>query len=161
MFQQAGRELVFQSGTIPWIRTHSGNTSVLRQAVQAPQIISAVAEIIPADELNGFPKEGTHRYDYVSPSGAVMIQVDRHGEKLRASIQPVQKDGKTVLPTEIRVKAAENLQLLPSQKEIINAPPPPPVVPFAPPDDPGKAMAALLQKMVERKASDLHLSSQT
>ena len=34
LLQQQGRELVMQAGSIPWIRTLNGNTSVLRQAVR-------------------------------------------------------------------------------------------------------------------------------
>lgn len=185
LLQEPDGELVFEAGTGAWLRTPSGQQPVFRQALTASQIIGAFTEVASDDVRDGFPQEGTTRFLYASRSGTVKVRFDKRGDGVFAVVTAAKEEELDPLSGDLpafpsrfgpgaqSAKPARAPEPTPSQEstlplqsvpELTQAPriqQPRPVVELRSfsRGEPRAAMDALLELMVELRASDLHLSS--
>ncbi len=190
LFKTPGSELLLGTGEGIVLKAPQGQTALIKQPLSTPQIIGALAEIVPEDLKAGFPEEGVSGFPYLSPHGAVRVELNHGGPMTTAVLKPLRSapaapaelppddDGEAmelVSPADMMNLAAQAMGAPAARR----APEPParPATPKAPPaarpaapvpvaraSAPGAApgkMASLLELMLSRRASDLHLSSGT
>jgi twitching motility protein PilT len=164
LFSESARELRLEAGGGAVLAATRGALPLVRQALTRQQVLGAVAEIVPDEKRQGFPRSGLTVFPYASPHGPVEVRLD------------VSEGGAAVvvLPRS-RAEAAPKPEAelaAPARMNGARAAPPPaapgpsPASSPAPaagrtraPRDPRAALDALLEAMVSRRASDLHLSS--
>jgi twitching motility protein PilT len=172
LFAKGGTEIAFASGRGAVMSGPQGPVQLVRQPLSTHQITGAFAEVVPADLAKGFPRPGTTAFDYAAPSGAVDIRFERRGETVQATVVPRSAPAAAEAPGGGPPGAAPGA---PAYRDGPQGPRPEPLgqrpephpepvaaaagPPLALPEDAGEAMAALLERMQERRASDLHLSS--
>ncbi len=168
LHRERGSELVFASGQPVVMRTPGGDVAVLRQQLTSQQIAGVFAELVPPDIRNGFPAAGVTRFGYEAPGGRVAVLFERKEAVVRALVRPQAADGEPAA-----APPAAEASGRPAQSQRGGASPAPaqaaeavaPVAaaeaaPLPPaPADPRAAMDQLLALAVERRASDLHLTS--
>lgn len=177
LHRERGSELVFASGQPVVMRTASGDVPVLRQQLTSQQIAGVFAELVPGDIRNGFPSAGVTRFGYEAPAGRVAVLFERKEGLVRALVRPQASDGEpapvSVAPSPQPEAAAPPVRPAPRGSTPARAaeqppepePPAAPVaaaapVPLSPaPVEPRAALDQLLVTTVERRASDLHLTS--
>jgi twitching motility protein PilT len=174
-----GGELVFQTARGVVLSVDGDQRILVRQALSTQQIAGAFAEIVPAEMAAGFPREGRTAFPYLSPSGAVEVEVVVRGGEIRAVIQ--QAGAGASFPEAPARPAATPAPspTAPPQGPPTGAPAPSGPAARAPtmevadaqaaevqrstamplPVDPGEAMQVLLHEIVVRKASDMHLTA--
>jgi twitching motility protein PilT len=155
LFAQSARALTLESGAGACLAAARGTQSLTRLPLTAQQVVGAVAEIVPDDQRPGFPRPGLTVFPYQSPSGAVEVRLDV-------------KDGTVkvvVLPSAAPARSSSSPA---SASHASRAPAPAPAPEAAPhaatlrPGGGARAeMAALLEAMLARRASDLHLSAES
>jgi twitching motility protein PilT len=172
LFKDKGLELTFESGAGAYIRTPTGSTPVIKQSLSPIQIVNAIAEVLPPELRPNFPAEGVTSFDYGSLPHRVSVRMEKRGAVVRAVVTP--DNGPTTELTApvtaapyVATANAPRIAGVPAASK----PTPAPIVPDPPPprEPPGgitfeaghprHAMDALLARMVEQRASDLHLSS--
>jgi twitching motility protein PilT len=185
---QHGVEVFFHTGAVPTMRTLQTTDSLLKQPLDTAQIVMAFAEIVPAELRAHFPVEGTTRWTYAAPRGAVRVQFNKRKDKVSASVRPHEGDAAApeVLHTHTPVPGSlptlerhdGPAMAIPTQvaRPVVAEPAPAaPKLPDAPvfrvvreddapapadvSIDPAVAMRQLLDRMLVVKASDLHLSA--
>lgn len=173
LHRERGSELVFASGQPVVMRTATGDVAVLRQQLTSQQIAGVFAELVPQDIRNGFPSAGITRFAYEAPAGRVAVLFERKEALVRALVRPQAGDGEQApAPAEAAASparpAAARVPAAPRASQPSEAPEPPPgptasapeAAPLGPaPVDPRAALDQLLVVAVERRASDLHLTS--
>ncbi|HSM93871.1 MAG TPA: type IV pilus twitching motility protein PilT [Anaeromyxobacteraceae bacterium] len=168
--EQADR-LEMSAGQGAMIHGPRGPQPLIRQPLTAAQIAGALAEIVPEELRAGFPRPGRTSFAYDGPHGAVEVRVEATGGSIRATIVPVAKPGAVDLAPAPDVFPGG----APGARRPAATPPPAPPAPRPPatparaaagrqgavpnPPEPRLAIDALLAAMLERRASDLHLSS--
>jgi twitching motility protein PilT len=157
LFAESARELRLDAGGGAVLAAPGGAVPLLKQALTAQQILGALAEIVPDDRREGFPRPGLTVFPYRSPHGAVEIRLEVADGTAHAIVSPHGAGGLSTPPEAAPPRGA--------------APPPSPSPAGAPrraaaaggripsPADPRAALDALLDAMLARRASDLHLSS--
>jgi twitching motility protein PilT len=168
LHRERGSELVFASGQPVVMRTAGGDVPVLRQQLTSQQIAGVFAELVPAEIRSGFPSAGVTRFAYEAPAGRVAVLFERKEAVVRALVRPQSSEGE---PASIAAPA-EVPRPAPARGGASKPPPPgeepepspspaaPEVPPLQPaPVDPRAAMDQLLVLAVERRASDLHMTS--
>jgi twitching motility protein PilT len=168
LHREGGSELVFASGQPVVMRTAGGDVPVLRQQLTSQQIAGVFAELVPAEIRSGFPSAGVTRFAYEAPAGRVAVLFERKEAVVRALVRPQSSEGE---PASIAAPA-EVPRPAPARGGASKPPPPgeepepspspaaPEVPPLQPaPVDPRAAMDQLLVLAVERRASDLHMTS--
>ncbi len=165
LFRESTAEMLFESGAGVRIRGPQGFTPVVKQPLTTQQIISAFAEIVPEDLKTSFPEEGATEFTYAAPLGPINVRFEKTNGTVSALVTCEGMSGQEQKP------ARSGL------------PPPPPLrsphssppglgtsaghrsaerkgrVAAASPQA-GSLMKQLLEIMLERGASDLHLSSE-
>jgi twitching motility protein PilT len=175
LHRERGSELVFASGQPVLMRTATGDVPVLRQQLTSQQIAGVFAELVPQDIRNGFPSAGITRFAYEAPAGKVAVLFERKEALVRALVRPQGGDGEQPPPPAATANAAGETAApraaagraaaaarAPQPSE--TAEPAEAAVPVTPPlspvpVDPRAALDQLLVVAVDRKASDLHLTS--
>ncbi len=171
---QQGQEVYFQSGSVPTLRTRSGTEPLLRTVLETPQIQVAFDEIAPDDLREQLLLEGNLRWTFPSLHGRVTVKFGRRGDRISASIRPAGEDEElqsdspaantdtSAAPAE-EVAGSEQAAATAASSGLVLVPPP-----SAPVDlrailvgDPAEGMNRLLELTLQRRASDLHLSSET
>jgi len=115
------------------------------------EILQLIGPIIPEHARRRLPQETSVDFDHASPSGAFKVTILRNGSEIAVSIVPDQTAAPAPPP------AAESLAPAVAQPE---TPAPVSVAPSAVEARHGApAIDRLFYLMVERKASDLHLST--
>ena len=142
------------------LRLSVGNPARLMDAEGSPvdasshpltrqEILQLIGPIIPEQARRRLPQETSVDFDHVSPSGAFKVTILRNGSEIAVSIVPDQAAAPAPPP------AAESLAPAVAQ--------PPAPVSAAPPTVVTRTGAPTIDRlfhlMVERKASDLHLST--
>jgi twitching motility protein PilT len=137
-----------------------GAQPLIKQPLTAAQIAGALSELVPDDLRAGFPRQGVMGFGYAGPAGPVEIRVEANGAAIRAIIVPMTPGMSDPAAGAKRPAATP-------------PPPAPPARPAAPraspgrqgsipnPPEPRAAIEALLSAMLERRASDLHMSSES
>ncbi|HVP69061.1 MAG TPA: type IV pilus twitching motility protein PilT [Anaeromyxobacteraceae bacterium] len=157
-----GSELVFQTSEGALLSAPEGPRRLVRQPLSTSQIVGAFAEIVPADLQAGFPQLGATVFPYLAPTGAVEVRFEASGDAVRAVIralaQPASAEVFDPSPAPFGFEdAALSEPPPPAAESDTPAPPAPEAAPLPP--DAAAAMERLLAAMLERGASDLHLSS--
>lgn len=162
LFAEAGQRIVFISGTSAVLWVGDNQRPVFRQPLNAQQIIGAFSEMAPEEMRTRFPLEGTTRFRYASPSGAVDVVFDKKGGEVQAEITRAPKapaeqslpPGKVMFekvfadrPSSASKKKTEEAPRVIVEKRVFRR------------GEPLDAMRELLEYMVEQRASDLHLTS--
>lgn len=164
---QQANKLVFETGTTGFLHSASGPRPVFRQALSAQQIVAVISEVAPGGNLGNL-ESGAVQYSYVAPAGPVEITVEKTGGMVRAVVTKGGKAAVVATPSAggqtNEAKVASRPAPLPRNQPASKGPEIP-AVPSAQEAvalarDPGIAMEQLLEVMLDRKASDLHLSSQ-
>jgi len=158
LFSESARELRLEAGGGAVLCGSGAPMPLIKQALTAQQVLGAISELVPDDQRRGFPRPGLTVFPYVSPHGAVEIRLDVADGAARVTVlprpraEPAIEEGSAPVPA--RTNGAR--------------PTPPPTAAPAPavrggriptPKDPRAALDALLDAMLARRASDLHLSS--
>jgi twitching motility protein PilT len=149
LYSEGARELRLETGAGAVLAGARGPVVLLKQPLTTPQIVGALAEVVPADLRAGFPRPGATAFSYLAPAGPVEIRLELADQTARAVVSAA-------------------LTPAPPAARPTGAPPPPPAraepaaagrgrIPA--PQDPRAAFDALLDAMLARRASDLHLSS--
>src|SRR5450631_1321592 len=161
------------------MRTAGGDVPVLRQQLTSQQIAGVFAELVPPEIRNGFPSVGITRFAYEAPAGRVAVLFERKEAVVRALVRPQAGEGE---PTTVSAGGTLDAAPAPAPAAARTAPPgrpgasrsapqasepapaapeaSEPPAPMAPaPVDPRAALDQLLVLAVERRASDLHLTS--
>jgi twitching motility protein PilT len=176
LHRERGSELVFASGQPVVMRTAGGDVPVLRQQLTSQQIAGVFAELVPPDIRNGFPSAGVTRFAYDAPGGRVAVHFERKEAQVRALVRPQAGDGEpatagapgatlepAAAPAAARSGSGRGGAARPAAASSEPAAPPPAAAepePLGPaPVDPRAAIDQLLVLAVERRASDLHLTS--
>jgi twitching motility protein PilT len=173
LHRERGSELVFASGQPVVMRTPGGDVSVLRQQLTSQQIAGVFAELVPPEIRSGFPSAGVTRFAYEAPAGRVAVLFERKEAVVRALVRPQAAEGEpgsVAAPAETaaapaRPGAARGGGAKPpsesEESELAPMPPGPASEALQPaPVDPRAAIDQLLNLAVERRASDLHLTSE-
>jgi twitching motility protein PilT len=179
LFTESARELLLETGAGAVLASARGSVPLIKQALTAQQIVGALSEIVPDDRRAGFPRPGTTVFPYVSPHGTVEIRIEVADGNVRAAVAPYGADG---FESDAEVTTVSRLAQPPPRTNGVAHPPAAPPRPAAAPasapasaprarpaaggripapQDPRAAMDALLDAMLARRASDLHLSSES
>jgi twitching motility protein PilT len=157
LFKEQGLEATFESGTTGTLRTRDADKPLFKMSLTAPQIITAFAEIVPADMRAAFPPEGPFQFGYASTMGAVQIKFEKANGVVKASIVPANLAAAAAAPAGAPRAAGEPAQVVPIRATAGTAMK---GAGLQRPKDPRQAMEELLRHMLAKRASDLHLSSQ-
>jgi len=160
-------QLTLETGQGAVLVSARGRQTPIKQPLTTEQIVGAMAEIIPDDRRAGFPRPGPTDFEYLAPRGAVEVHFELAGALARARVVPCSRGPAVPAPAlrsfdldlpGVTPGAASGPRDAPAAS--VQPPPPPaPVIQVAAPTDPRAAMEALLEAMVARGASDLHLAS--
>ncbi|WP_373048880.1 type IV pilus twitching motility protein PilT [Vulgatibacter sp.] len=167
IFQESAAALVFETGTAAFLLTASGNRPVYKQQLSTAQILGAFAEITPAELQGRLGNEPRMQFPYVAPGGAVEITVEARDGNIRVLVKPQPTAGtpsRGGVPYHAVVAAkpehvAPKPQPPKAPEPVVQVTAPAGAVPVMLSGDPRKAMEQLLSLMLEKKASDLHLTS--
>jgi twitching motility protein PilT len=170
-------DLTFETGQGASLATTRGRQTPIKQPLTTEQIVGAFAEIAPDDLRASFPRSGPTVFNYLAPAGPVEVRFELDGAMARARVVPLPAaraapsashapleldlPPATPGPTTRRGVAAARPATPPGQADPppAQAPAPAPVIQIPAPADPRAALEALLETMVARRASDLHLAS--
>ena len=178
LFLRGAEGLIFETGSAAYLQG-PGETrlAVMQRTLTREQIISAVAEMMPPHQAQGFSGTDWEHFEYTAPAGTVKVQFVAEGEKVRAEIRSAGPVKAAVITPDPPDSAPAPLANPTAQRAAPTLSPPPatrsprPAAPVAEetgspplqvsqaPSDPAEAMAALLDLCGEHKASDLHLTS--
>ncbi|MBK9516718.1 MAG: type IV pilus twitching motility protein PilT [Anaeromyxobacter sp.] len=180
LYAEPGSELSLVTGQGASLSTPRGDQLLIKQPLTTPQIVGALTEILPEDLRPGFPQPGPTTFNYLAPAGAVEVRFALEGALARAqvlrrvAVAPARPAGPLDLDLP-GTPVGQSPRRTPSgaSPAVIIPPAPPPAAPATPvqpaatapaltvpaPADPRAAFDALLEAMVARRASDLHLSS--
>jgi twitching motility protein PilT len=137
-----------------------GAQPLIKQPLTAAQIAGALSEILPEELRAGFPRQGATAFGYAGTAGPVEIRVEASGAAIRATIVPMVAGGGDPSGSPAKRPAATPAPAAPARASAPRAasgrqgsiPNPP---------EPRAAIEALLTAMLERRASDLHMSSES
>jgi twitching motility protein PilT len=181
LFSDPGSELSLETGQGAVLASPRGPQLLIKQPLTTAQIVGALTEILPEDLRPGFPRPGQTLFNHLAPAGPVEVRFELAGAVARAQVvrraaPPARAAGPLDLdlpgvpvgsaparsPTSSGVPAAAPAPAAPPRPAAPPAPAraPTPPVQIAAPADARAALDALLEAMVARRASDLHLSSE-
>jgi twitching motility protein PilT len=151
LFADGAERLDLTVGQGATLQGPRGAQPLIKQPLTAAQIAGAISEIVPEELRAGFPRPGATAFGYDGPAGPVEVRVEAGAGGIRATIVPARRNGGMEL----------SAQAPPAPAPRAAAPRPPAgrqgSIPNPP--EPRGAIEALLTAMLERRASDLHLSS--
>ncbi len=150
-----GAQLVFETGQMGLLVAPGGDSPVIREPLSTAQIVGAFAEIVPPELRSVYPSDGSFAYD--SPSGRVNVRVEKEEDNVKITIMA---DGVAA-----QARAAPAASPPPAR----SAPGPAgaganrraSAYTGRPPAEAAPAMQQLLELMLDRGASDLHLTSES
>jgi twitching motility protein PilT len=178
-------DLTFETGQGASLATTRGRQTPIKQPLTTEQIVGAFAEIAPDDLRASFPQPGPTVFNYLAPAGAVEVRFELSGAMVRASVVPLPAvrvapaspqppleldlpqgpagpDARSAVAPTRPAPAPLPPKVQPSPPLVlVPPPPPPPAIQVPAPADPRAALEALLETMVARRASDLHLASES
>jgi twitching motility protein PilT len=181
LFLRGAESLVLKTGSAAYLKGPKGSTQALMQrTLSTTHIISAVAELMPPYQSEGFSGQHIEEFEYLAPSGRVHVRFTPDGEDARAEIRPA-SNGAAAGSIELVDTTDRSAEISPGIANRTARPPIDEVIipPFTPqprrpahdavnaatlnvakgPSNPVEAMLQLLQLCDSRGASDLHLTS--
>ena len=187
LLSEPAARLSLETGQGALLDSPRGQRALIKQPLTTPQIVGAISEIVPDDQRGGFPRPGQTVFNYLSPAGAVEVRFELAGALARVQVlpraapaqRPPEPSGLELdLPGTPAASSGGLGDVLAMAMSTARPPAPlptaPPAVGLAPaqaappaaaapripaPADPRAALDALLDGMVSRRASDLHLAS--
>src|SRR5512138_2111264 len=93
MYSEGARELRLETGAGAVLASPRGVVPLIKQALTAQQIVGALAEVVPDERRDEFPRPGQTVFPYVSPHGTVEVRVEVADGKVRAIVAPYGSDG--------------------------------------------------------------------
>src|SRR3990172_10369061 len=84
LFSNPNAQLVLETGAGASLVTATGSLPLIRQPLTTQQIVSALAEIVPADLQRTFPRPGKTSFTYSAPRGTVEVHLESLEGKGRA-----------------------------------------------------------------------------
>jgi twitching motility protein PilT len=154
-----GAQLVLETGGGARLETAAGPQRLIHQALTTRQIMSALLEVVPQPLQAGLTSERPIAFTYTAPAGLVEVRVEVRDDGVRAWLSLARDLGPSAEPAGgTPIAAAPPASAAPDPAPPPAAPPRPAIT-VARPDDPRAAMEALLAALPERRASDLHLAS--
>jgi len=170
LFSESASELRIDTGGGAVLAVARGSIPLIKQPLTSQQILGALAEVVPDDERPGFPRPGLTAFPYVSPFGAVDIRLEHADGRVRVTVLPgrhgTERTG--ALALDLAAPGAATARANGARGSTPPAPAHPATAAttrrpgsgrIAAPADPRAALDALLEAMLARRASDLHLSS--
>jgi twitching motility protein PilT len=88
LFKQRAAELQMETGRGVHLSNGSQSVPVLKNPLTTQQIIGALAELVPSDMREGFPRPGPTVFPYASPSGAVQVRLQLEGNRAVVVMTP-------------------------------------------------------------------------
>jgi twitching motility protein PilT len=149
LFREKADGLLLETGQPAFLVSGDKVRATMQRSLSTAQIASACAEIVPPHLRETFSVFEQANFEYDVESGRVRVQVEPQAEGVRATLEPI------VLKAAARPAS-------PRQSEPPAHPAAAPakhVEAKAVPADPSVAMRELLDLTVQKKASDLHLTS--
>ena len=159
LFKEGAELLLLETGAAAAIVHGDQMRPAMQRSLTTAQIASACAELVPAYQRDTWNLIEPQEFEYQAPAGRVRVQVEPIGTGVRVSIAPMAPPAEGRVPmvhagyhaVELkRVQVQPVSRPEPEQKKIDVA---------APPDEALSAMHQLLELTVEKKASDLHLTT--
>jgi len=180
LFLRGSSCLVMKTGSAAYLETAQGTTqAVMQRTLSSAHIVSAVGELMPPYQAQGFSGAHIEEFEYIAPTGRVHVRFTPDGEEVRAELRPL-TNRSTPAPIEI-VDTTDRTAETYGEVESANGEPGagtsrasrPAAQPRVAlnqvgaaklsvqkgPADPASAMSGLLGICSERGASDLHLTS--
>ena len=180
LFLRGSAGLVLETGSAAYLEGAQGATqAVMQRTLSSAHIVSAVAELMPPYQAQGFSGSHIEEFDYTAPGGRVHVRFTPDGDEVRAELRAVTKRSEPasieLVDTTDRSAEGYGSDTPPNGNPGVQpvSLPRPAVQPRVPleqvnparmsvkkaPRDPASAMQELLGLCAERGASDLHLTS--
>ncbi len=161
MFKEGAAALVLETGSVALLEGGPEPKAIMKRPLTTSHIIAAVGELLPPFEASTFNGTDPRELGYESPAGRVSVRFAPIAGGVRATLRPDTQ--RREMASQSRVHAGFHAVAVPKptaakvaapkeeRKRTIDVPPAP--------ESPGEAMNALLALVIEKKASDLHLTS--
>jgi twitching motility protein PilT len=151
LFKDSATEIIFETGAAVQARTPRGLQPLVKEPLNTAQIVRAFSEVLPPELRATFPTDGATEFTYRAPAGPVNIRFEKLNGRVQAVVTP-------------QTAAAAGPPLPPPPSRPTSQAPTASAVPTPRPAGAGagsapEMMKQLLQLMLDRGASDLHLSS--
>ena len=162
MFKEKAELLLLETGAAAAIVQGDQIRPAMQRSLTTAQIAGACAELVPAYQRETFSVLESQDFEYQAPAGRVRVRVEPTGEGVRVSVEPVATSEE---PVEGRISMVHAGYHAVEMKRVQVQPVPRPeperkgIAVEAPPDEALSAMHQLLELTVEKKASDLHLTT--
>ncbi|BDG10575.1 type IV pilus twitching motility protein PilT [Anaeromyxobacter paludicola] len=164
--QSPAAELLFESGAGALLQLPGAAPQrLIQQPLTTAQIAGAFSELVPPELRAGFPQPGLTTFTHRAPAGPVQVTVENSGVSLRVTVVAGADAAEELAAANDPDDGADLAGAAGAPAPELAAPPaaaPARAFPEARAGDAGEprqAMEALLQLMLERRASDLHLTS--
>ena len=160
MVEKSGRSLRLATGAPARILTADGPQDASAQSLTRQEILQLILPIMPEQARLRLPQDNAVDFDYVSPNGSIKVTVLRNGAEIAVSLVP-ETDAAPAPPVKVAAAAPAPARVTtgtPEAKEAMTH-----LEPVAAETlsvaAVGNAIDRLFRRMVEAKASDLHLST--
>src|ERR1700737_3377078 len=89
LLQKGADALVMQTGSAAMLEGPGPSSqAIIKRMLTSQQIVSAVAELLPAYAAEGFDGSQDEEAVYVSPAGRVLVRFMRNATGVRAEVRP-------------------------------------------------------------------------
>ncbi len=161
LFNEGSSALVLETGSVALLEGGPQPKEIMKRPLTTAHIIAAVRELLPPYEAETFHGTDPRELSYEAPAGRVSVRFAPVAGGVRATLRPDAQ--KREVPGAPRVRAGSPAVAVPNPatiKPVAGKMEKKRSIDVAPaPEYPGEAMRALLDLVVEKKASDLHLTS--
>ena len=171
LFKEGSSALVLESGSVAVLEGGPAPKAIMKRPLTTSHIVAAVSELFGPEEAASLDGKTPRELSYESPAGRVSVRFGPVPGGVRATVRP--EGPRRESPTSPKVQASPQAAAAPVKPVAERAGPvAAPIKPVAEkpgrkhgvevppaPEHPGEAMTALLDLVIEKKASDLHLTS--
>ena len=160
LFKEGATALVLETGSVAVLEGGPTPKAIMKRPLTSAHIVAAFSELLPPYEATSFTGTEPRELSYEAPSGRVSVRFAAVAQGVRTTVRPEEPKRDA---SGSRVHAGFHAVAVPrpatpkpqvskpEKKRSLDVPPAP--------ADAGEAMQALLALVVEKKASDLHLTS--
>src|SRR2546430_2242704 len=90
LFLRGADSLVLKTGSAAYLELPKGTTqAVMQRTLSATQIISAILELMPPYQAEGFSGQHIEEFEYVAPAGRVQVRFTPDGDDTRAELRRI------------------------------------------------------------------------
>src|SRR5438132_1054117 len=162
IFKEGAEVLLLETGAPAAIVKGDKIRPAMARSLTTAQIAGACAELVPAYQRETFTVFDSHDFEYQAPGGRVRCRVEPSGEGVRVTFEPASpKDEPAAAPISMVHAGYHAVELKRVQVQSVPKPEPEKKALHVEgaPDEAAAAMHQLLELTVEKKASDLHLTT--